>query len=355
MLHPQFMLRNAVGSRCVQMGMRLIALAGIVFCMNACQAALDRDLSNVRFRARSGGDQTKTGYGDIIGGYKVIAWETGDKIRIYSPDSAPVTSSDTPALSDYIQSDYHLTGITAEGRYSKAGLNPVGEHGLMWEDGGGKADFYAVYPYDNAVSVPGSAIAAEVIIPALQDGGNDISGLPLVAAAKNVANGGDVNLEFIPVFTTFEFTIKSDTGSGELTLNSITLSTKDDPSNTAYVAGTGYYPIGGGAFEYGSTKSRSATISFNPKPVITESSATTFTLFALPVDLTDMTLTVNWTKDHVTIEKSLKLNQNGSPLSFGAGRFIQITGVAVPDRGIRFFLSDVAVDDFDNKSHTVSF
>ena len=337
-----------------QIGTLLLAIAGIAFSLNACQSDIDYELHRVRFQARSAGGRTKTVYGDIVEGFKVIAWEAGDKIRIYCPDSAPVTGSDTPALSGYIQSDYNLTGITAEGRISKAGLSPVGGQGLMWNDGSGKADFYAVYPYTNAVAVSGGKIAAKVEIPAVQDGGDDVSTLSLVAAAKNVAEGDAVSLEFNPAFTTFQFTLKSGPGSGELALNSVTLSTT---SSSAYVAGAGYYPIDGGTFEYTGTPSKDVTINFNPAAVISEAdaSATTFTFFALPVDLTNMTLTVNWTKEGTIKEKSLRLNSNGSPIPFSAGDFINITGVAVPDLGIRLFVSGVEVHDLDHISHTVSF
>lgn len=340
----------------------LLAFAGVVIGLDACQSPLEGDLHQVRFQARSGGNRTKTEYGGIetegSDKYKVINWISGDKIRIYAPVTNPetVTSSGTSALTGYVNADYQLIDIATTGHTSTAKLSPADAHGLMWADGSGTTNFYAVYPKDYEVSTSGGAIAATVAIPAAQDGGADVSGLPLVAAASNVASGGAVELDFKPAFTTFQFTLKSSAGSGSLTLNRVTLSTAE--SNTIYVAGKCFCPIAGGSATYdASDKSKAVSVSFNPKPVISEldAFATTFTLFALPVNLTDMTLTVNWTKDHVTMEKSLKLNKDGSPLSFGAGHFIQITGVAVPDQGIRFFLNDVTVDPLVGESHTIVF
>ena len=161
-----------------------------------------------------------------------------------------------------------------------------------------------------------------------------------------------VIIYFYPAFTTFQFTLKSESGSGNLTLNSVKLSTTADDS---YVTGTGYYTFTGGTFVYDGTPSKDVTVTFNPKLAITEEDAATFTIFALPVSLTKMTLTVNWTKDGTIVEKSLKLNENGSPIDFAACNFVQISGLAVPDHGIRLFVSGVEVDDLDNISHTISF
>lgn len=319
----------------------------------SCNLKMESVSTAVRFSAHANGAITKTAYAGIDGGFKIIDWVNGNQIRIYSYDSGAITSSNT--TSGFYYADYTLSDITTSGHLSQAGtLAPAGS-GLKWVDGGGDANFFSVYPSTLAVSASGSDLDATVTIPENQDGSNDISSLPLVAKTATVTNGEGVNLDFIPAFSAFEFTIKSGIGSGSLTLNSITLSTEDEVGNPAYVTGTGNYDIASGTFVYGGTKERQASIVFSPKPTVTESSETTFTIFTLPVALSKMTITVNYTKDHTTIQKSLKLKKDGNWLDFLAGHYTRIYGLAVPDTGIRFFLNSVTVDPLDEESHTINY
>lgn len=309
--------------------------------------------SPVRFSASSDGFATRTSYHGFYedGGheYAVIQWENHDPIRIYSP-STNVVQAENMFNGNYCYADYVTTGIVTEGRYSTAKLQSSG-NSMQWTSETGKAEFYGVYPNDNPVNVSGSKLRAQVSVPASQTGDNTISSLPLVAYAANVQQGNVVTLDFKAAFTTFEFTIKSDTGNGSLTLNSFTLATT---KTSTYLAGTGNYQINNStlATDYGSDKSQAITVAFATPRVITEQTATTFTIFTLPASLSDLTITVNYTKEGSTVEKKLSLaNNKGKTLTFAAGLYHRIYGLAVPDQGIRFY--PVTVDPLDGQSHII--
>ena len=344
----------------------LFALIALCAMLGGCIP--ESDLGRpVKFSARARGVLTKTAYSGFATdaetgtNYAVIAWSASDRIRIYSPSGGPVSSANLQ--SGFYFYDYGLTGISTPdgGHVSEATLTQTG-NGLVWASESGSAKFYSVYPYDLSVSPSGDEnqyLSALITIPETQDGGSDISGLPLVSRAyANPDN--DVVLEFHPAFSTFEFRIKSDTGSGSITLNSFTLSTKDDPANTAYVAGKGYYNIESQNFTYDSPLYRSATVTFSPKPVITESQETTFSIFTLPVKLSQMTITVNYTRNGVTAEKHLDLTKNGAWLTFheqayGPGHFVRIYGLALKD-DFRFYMDPTfLVEPLGEKSHVINY
>lgn len=317
--------------------------------LSSCTQKLESFGNAVRFSAHSNGSTTKTQYAGMDGSFEIINWVSGDQIRIYSPEGGGITSSDKS--SGFFYADYTLSEIKTSGHISQAGtITPTAGNGISWVDGGGNANFFSVYPSTLAVSASGSKLGATVTIPESQNGSNVISSLPLVAKTATVTNGESVNLDFSPAFSTFEFTIKSSTGSGSLTLNSITLSSEDNS-----VSGTGTYDIESGTFTPGATQERKATVTF-PTPVeVTESKETTFYLFTLPINLSKVTITVNYTKDYTTLEKKLKLQKDSSWLTFTAGHYTRIYGLAVPDTGIRFFLNDVIVDPLTDESHVINY
>lgn len=338
----------------------ILSIPAVVLSLAACsRLSLDIPGSHqVRFSAKAGGIATKTTYGDIVedGGkkYAIIKWNEGDKIRVYTAEGADIESGSSS--SGFCYADYALSDIHQSGHASGAGKITAAGSGLNWKAESGSATFYAVYPATQDINTPsGGGLSAQVTIPLTQSGTADIAGLPLVAS-KTADYGETVDLTFNAAFSTFEFTIRSDTGSGTITLNSVTLSTKEEPGNTAYLAGTGDYNIGTGAFTYGASPSRAVTVTFpTPKKVITESEGATFTLFTLPVTMSQLTLTVNYTKDGNLVEKHLDLNQGGTSISFKAGCYTRIYGLALPDTGIRLFLGAVSVDNLIDAPHVINY
>lgn len=335
----------------------ILSIPAVVLSLAACsRLSLDIPGSHqVRFSANAGGIATKTAYGDIVedGGkkYAIIKWNEGDKIRVYTAEGADIESGSSS--SGFCYADYALSDIHQSGHASGAGKITAAGNGLKWASESGSATFYAVYPDTQGVVPSGEGgLSAQVTIPSTQSGTADIAGMPLVAS-KTAAYGETVDLTFSPAFSTFEFIIKSDTGSGTITLNSVTLSTKDA---AVYLAGQGEYDIDTEAFTYGASPSRAVTVTFpTPKKVITESEGATFTLFTLPVTMSQLTLTVNYTKDGNLVEKHLDLNQGGTPITFQAGCYTRIYGLALPDTGIRLFLGAVSVDNLIDRPHEINY
>lgn len=335
----------------------ILSIPAVVLSLAAC-SRLSPDIlgsRQVRFSANAGGIATKTTYGDIVedGGkkYAIIKWNEGDKIRVYTAEGADIESGSSSF--GFCYADYALSDIHQSGHASGAGKITATGSGLNWKAESGSATlFYAVYPAaQGVISSGGSGLSAQVAIPSAQSGAADIAGMPLVAS-KTAAYGETVDLTFSPAFSTFEFIIKSDTGSGTITLNSVTLSTKDA---AVYLAGQGEYDIDTEAFTYGASPSRAVTVTFPSPKVITESEGATFTLFTFPVDMSQMTLTVNYTKDGNLVEKHLDLNQGGTPITFQAGCYTRIYGLALPDTGIRLFLGAVSVDNLNDASHVINY
>ena len=335
----------------------MASLALVITLLSAC-APMDTkggDRYSVKFNAHTKGVNTKTSYDGFAEGCAVIAWNNNDRIRLYSPEGGVISSSNSSEgfyYADYTLDEDH---IITSGRNSQAtNLTPVLPKGLLWTSDSGEATFYGVYPNTVGISPSGGHLRAEVTIPDSQDG--SVSSMPLVAkTSAPVSSGGNVSLEFSAAFTTFEFTLKGDTGSGTLTLNSISLST---PNTAMHLAGTGFQDIDAGTFAYnnGDTGSVTATFSNPNKPKISEDLSATCYLFTLPLELSDLTLTVDYTKSGVNHVKSLALKQNGAFITFPAGKFIRIYGLAVPDTGgIRFFLSPDMVVPLGEESHVINY
>lgn len=339
----------------------ILSIPAVVLSLTACSRLFPDILGSrqVRFSAKADGIATKTAYDGLVDDdgkkYAIIKWNEGDKIRVYTAEGGDIESASSS--SGFCYADYALSDIQPpSGHVSGAGKITAAGSGLNWKAESGSATFYAFYPETQSV-IPsgGGGLSAQVTIPSTQiETADAIADLPLVAH-KTAAYGETVDLTFNAAFSTFEFIIKSDTGSGTITLNSVTLSTKEDPGNTAYLAGTGEYNIGTGAFTYGASKFRAVTVSFPTPKVITESEGATFTLFTFPVDMSQMTLTVNYTKDGNLVEKHLDLNKGGAPIAFHAGCYSRILGLALPDTGIRLFLGNVSVDNLIDTSHEINY
>lgn len=320
-------------------------------------SSLEMGHNPVRFTARSHGIATKTSYGPFVddGGkkYAVINWTSGDKIRVYTAEGGDVESG----LSEggFYYCDYALSDISTSGRISSAASITPSAGNLEWVSESGSATFFAIYPNTVAVSASPS-LEAEISIPSAQGGDASTVGTMPLVATKTADYSQDVDLSFTPAFSTFEFTIKSAENSGTMYLRSATLSTRDDPSNVAYVSGKGYYDFTGGSFTYDdAAKSRSAKVTFASPQEISPAKDFTFYLFTLPADMGYMTLTLVYTKDGNLVEKHLELSQGGTPLTFGAGHYTRITGLALKDTGIRLFLGTGQVNPLDDKPHVIKY
>ncbi|MCQ2137914.1 MAG: fimbrillin family protein [Bacteroidales bacterium] len=290
---------------------------------------------SVGFKA-STGHATRADYsGAIDDNIERIDWEDGDKIRIASAEvSAPASKF----------SDYLVTDITTNGRYSNAKITVSSDYdpiGLRW---GNAQDhhFYAVYPSPlmggvtktqdfNVVtgeilasqpveSISGTA-AAKVAKPSF-----DASMMMVSSKTVNKnSTSRDVSLDFQPVTTAIQFTITNKTGD-EMTTCKVALSSKTHPLSGPFSCNVA---TGASTFTGTLNDCKTVCLSFD-EPVVTPVDGTlTFTMFLNPADdPDDLTLSV-YEESNKCRFTDLKMADN-TPVVFNSGIKTLVSGIFVP-------------------------
>ena len=261
------------------------------------------------------GDATRTEfsghfYGDGISGstsaVERIDWVAGDAVTIYyrHPDG----TSPTHAY-------YTVTNtVSANAEMSDAAIQvATGSTALSWAGSSDNNDhvFTAVYPREgfggnNYAKFDGVRVKA--FIPGNQDihvsNGRylpDMKYASMVAYKAIPASSTEstVVLPFKPAFTAFEFRLRKSSSAPALTVTSVTLSSSSDD-----LAGGFSFDITGGN-EKGATwgavgnswsgdRFRNITVSFGSGVALSETTDLDFTLLALPVNLTNVSLTISY-------------------------------------------------------------
>lgn len=287
------------------------------------------------FRASSeydNGPETKTVYSGVeYGGKERIDWVTGDRIRIFSDKARH------PSGTQY--SDYQVTGVTpgtgSAQAISYASVKNVGNNGLHW--GTGVHHFYAVYPspeVNSNISVVNFQ-HWNMTLPKnqLQAAQMDYA---YMAASVQTNVKATVNLSFKPMFTAFQFTVRSESDAS-MTITSFSLSTGENkamagscdatPSphtNTAQstLAFSNFTPYSQ------ADGNNTITVDMGAGVTVTPTSFATITVFALPQDYSQLTASFT-TRTGET--KSLKLQDaQGQWVTFQAGHKYNITGLGLP-------------------------
>ena len=235
--------------------------------------------------------------------------------------------------------EYEIVSHTTDGIRSKAILAPSVQtatgmsNGLWWNDAASTHHFYARYPADPA-KIDDTAMAAT--IPATQQMKKDDTGawVPdmqyafMFAKATATDTEAPVELDFYPEFTALQFEIGAG-GNGEAKISSFTLTSTSDP-----LAGDFSVACATGA---ASTASTTKTLSMDVTNrsddgvlVITGGGeSATITLFALPTDFTNLTLTV---VGQPFGTRTLKLaDKDGNMIPFTGGKKYWIKGLNLPE------------------------
>ena len=299
------------------------------------------------------GMKTKTQYsGDVTDGFERIDWKPGDKIRIVSSDATNVATS-----SGGDSYDYTVGAVSTRGRYSDASLaDAPGTNGLVWGDDNDvtSVSFFGSYPAVQYVFPEGKqapvfqhmTISAE---PTLSWDGN--TGSPdmaqaylLSAPAQYNSTDGKVHMDFYPVFNAFEI----DLASKETALTLTQLQLISESSNLAGLFNfnssnnSGYNfnadgPVPGGIEILPNYATKILTVNLSGKTISSAADGHVhFTILALPGNLTDITLAVSFVDPtDSTKEKTrrLKLQQNGSFITFPAFGKARLNGLALDDKG----------------------
>lgn len=338
----------------------LPALATMV--LAGCDPTFNTDGRKVKFTAVSKSAlATKTAYtrqGQTGGQtYQTIAWNEGDKIRIFCPKvegevysyndgTATYTETDPRFSLDYMYADYTVQQIdNSDFPKSKASLANVDPNGLIWA-GTQDATFYAAYPYDTKIcSNISSQLRFAVEVPVgnygssasgLQTGDSTfVKNLSLLAIQKDVNNGDQVNLDFYPAFSAFEFVLNS-ADETNLTIDWFELFTDTEATNE-FLTGLCYYDLnalsGSNHFLPNSALSfddGGKSIKVNVNKTASATTAASFTLFALPCTFNQLSIRVAFTPAGGSqMTKTLKLKQNNDWISFPAGHKARIHGLAL--------------------------
>lgn len=288
--------------------------------------------------------------------YKRIDWESGDKIQIYCPE-ASTSETGTSTTAHYL---VDATTVSEDRRYSTATFNlslSDNEKGLRWGSPTAEHHFYGVYPSpkmtsSSTVSFAGGTVTAKV--PESQayvltdDGGTPkhytakpVLEQSMTMVAKSTYKqdsfdaDNDVLLEFVPITTAVEFTLKSGydglvikeisliSGSQNLSGKYTTTLTGSDWSSSTYPT----VHVASGDAE------KTASVSFSSTGVALNKDETlTFTIFLLPEDdLNDLKFRIykGGDADGLFVETSLK-NTSDTTL-FPRCKKSSVTGILVPE------------------------
>lgn len=151
-------------------------------------------------------DVTRTIYGKENNNVFPIYWVQGDKVLVTSPQCQNGRNT----------AQYKVSVATATQNYATS-LNKTGAVGVQWGQDD-TADFYSVYPADNASVQEGTKF--RLTMPNVQrdvlklGGKNDVkayadmSACFMGAVSKGVTNGSEVNLTYTPLSTAIRFTLR---------------------------------------------------------------------------------------------------------------------------------------------------
>lgn len=296
----------------------------------------------IAFRASAdydNGPETKTIYSGIeYGGKERIDWVNGDVLRIASDKARH------PDGTSY--SDYQVAGVSHNNQeISYASVKNVGDNGLHW--GSGTHKFYAVYPSPAAnsnISINNNVINLALPKSQLQAAQMDYA---YMFAAVQTAAKATVNLSFKPMFTAFQFQVRSDE-EASMTITSFSLSTGENKAMTgscratitAATNSTASTAVYSNFTAYNaSSGNNTITVDMGAGITVTPSSYATITVFALPQDYSHLTASFTTSTGDT---KSLKLQQaDGTWVNFSACHKYNINGLGLPGGGWTYTVSDI--------------
>lgn len=334
--------------------------------------------NDVRTRTEYSGFDENGNFVTSTSRFERIDWVAGhDRIRILcaqalGSDGAPNT-----------QGDYVLGSPTANGKVSEAGANvAAGSSEFYWVNDV-PYSFYALYPapgttsnyHEGTVSAAESSISLDgdgaVItgnIPAaqaavLKSGTTTVGGATYVKYMPNMnlaymyaqnrterTDDNYVHLDFYPLVTTFEFSLKAlDDAMALYDLVSVSLTSSSTDLSGAFtvaldaspsaslptVTKTGTYGIA----------NKTVTVTMPEHTRLSKTDYTVVTLIALGLTQTDLTLQLNFSNGH---SRSLLLKKSdGTVISVGACKKAYFK-MGVPGDEIYFEVDPMAEDPFDS-------
>lgn len=323
----------------------LLLSAGILLSLTGCQKGNENDGTSgkpVQFGAIAGAPGTRTGFsGDLIDNWERIDWKQGDQVLIWSDHAA--NRDNRPGHSAV----YDIINISAQGKESHAKITRSGEDGLVFLDEESSYQFWGIYPA-KAVSAAPAAGELSFSIPASQTAGDMNNGVML--AYTSIPSEQHVDLRFNPAFTAFSITVAAEVA---MKINGFTMTSVERKNGTktfgpSVLNGPVAAKVQDGAWTYtvpaasASNTSISTTfatpLNLTLAEGATKTNEVTFVLFAVPADITSLTLLFNVTvgdnaetrKVSISYAKDGDGFAKGDPVSFAGIKKHNIKGLVLP-------------------------
>lgn len=325
--------------------------AGILLSLTGCQKGNENEGSHasgrfVEFGAISGAPGTRTAFSGVsTNGWERIDWKEGDRIMIWSDNAINRAGQSGKSAV------YDIINITPQGKESHAKITRAGDDGLVFLDEESNYQFWGIYPATAYKTLP-TAGEVSFDIPATQTEGDMNNGVLLAYAS--IPSEQHVDLRFNPAFTAFSFTVAAEVA---MKINGFTMTSEERMNGAnsfgpSVLNGTVAAAVQDGAWTYTvpaaneSNNSISTTFSTPLELTLeegeTKTNEVTFVLFAVPADITSLTLkfdvtvgegeneksetrkvTVSYAKDGDTYAK-------GDPVTFAGLKKHNIKGIVLP-------------------------
>ena len=364
-----------------------LLVAGLLLTLAGCQkGTTTNDLTGkaVRFGMTSGRLSTRTtftGEGTQDGtkvdefGRKTLTWErlswvAKDEILVAS-DNATVYQN--PAVK---YATYTVETVTDDGDKSYATLEEKDASEELFFNDSETYAFWGVYPASAGNGAKLVNAQADFVISASQapgdgdavkttstDGKKTLTTLPtdmtqavMLCAAENQTSS-NVELEFYPAFTAFEFTLNSLTS--DIILKELVLTTAEGKSLAGSVA-VSAIKTGGATFtstdnySIAYPENKKVTYTFPDNTTITKDDYLTFTVFALPEAINGLTMEFHLGADGSEIQTGT-LKYQGNPIEFAACKKHNLRGIAVKGGwDFEYLTLDIQPLDWDPVTSTIS-
>ena len=370
----------------------LLLLAGIVLTLAGCQkGTTPSDLTGkaVRFAATSESLSTRTSFtgagtqdGDRIDEFnrlylthERINWKEGDQVMIAS-DYATVLNSTTKFAT------YTVASFTEDGNKSYATLEEkVGTEELFFTDEE-TYKFWGIYPASfgdgsklvnaqasysisssqapdtNAEPTTTTVTVGEgddAVTKNLKTFAADMSQAVMLAAAEG-QTAQNVDMEFYPGFTAFEFTLNS--AYADIILKELVLKPASASKSLAGSVDAEIKKEKGSTFAITYPEAKELTFTFPEGTTITKTDYVTFTVFAVPETIEGLTLEFHLGEDGSEIQTAtLKKNVGGEKqdISFAGCKKHYLRGIAVKGGwNFKYLTLDIDVLDWVDLETTIS-
>lgn len=310
-------------------------------------------------------------FGRKILTWERIDWKPGDQVMIAS-DKATVYGSDQKYATYTVAS----VSSSEDGKRSLALLDEKDGSEELFFNNESSYSFWGVYPApengnDIVNGIAKFTIAADQSsfgTPEIKNSTDGTKTLTIlqpnmsqaVMLGKEMgATQQEVDIKFYPAFTAFEFTLMAKDSDIDLKSLVIESSKASNEESNKALTGAVTATILSGEDESGRGKStysiehsstKSITYNFPANTQITKTKYLTFTILALPEDITGLTLEFHMGADGNQVQKAT-LKQNGNAITFAGCRKHCLRGIAVKG-GWQFELGGQVLDWIPNQAKT---